>query len=260
MRKIILLLLAIVIFNPSCKKDVRQAPVTLLSQIVTTSGSSTQTYTYQYDSSNRMIDQKMNGGGLNTTETVNVYDTSNNIIKQQTSYGYAPSDFTVYTWAYPGGSVINSTVSTITNNVPQTPQNRVLTLNSKKQVTRLDSGPGAYVLYTYDTDGNLTGEVQYATTSPNVFVRFDYTYDNKNSPYANTVGNLYQLGSNSYPHNWITETYTYYPVNGGAAQVTTYQNVFVYNADGYPVSKTTTITDYTGKVSTATLNYNYLIK
>lgn len=133
-----------------------------------------------------------------------------------------------------------------------------ISYNSDGSITELQSRynggslPGATTTYKkyFDSVGNLIKQEQYGNNilSTTTF----YTYDTKNTPYKNITGwsNLTpSLGANSLPTNNLISV----KLSVGTSQVTNETiNVYKYNTQDYPISKTST--SY-GQTSTETYYY-----
>ena len=110
----------------------------------------------------------------------------------------------------------------------------------KRQIIYWGDIENGYIDYSYDINGNLTEEDLYemsSTGSEELSTTTIYEFDNKNNPYK-SVTRLMTPGVNTNPNNIVKETYTIY-----ANDVQMPDNVqiaefkYVYNNQGYPVSK-----------------------
>jgi len=252
----LLLLMAIAVCLNSCKKSSTtggglKPPTTKLKYLVqatvVTTGPAilgspvTTSFTYYtYDSKKRLNTVK-NGNDLTTyayQDDGNIYSITdvNTVDKYRTSEIFS----------YDGGKLKSYTSQEYSNDVLKNETTYTYVYNGDK-VSELHFDI-YYLLYTYDSNGNLTkifnhsGDINYSLV---------YTYDNKKSAFINVPVKFPMHGDNSRfsPNNQITSTTEGLNVN--VLSTTTYN----YDSDGYPIAGTTS-NDYASS-SSSKFTYTY---
>ncbi len=254
MKKQLSLCLLIVAFATGCKKGaITNKPTSPSATVylpnVFTNTRGPQTVTYQVDAKNRLIDVVNNYPF--PAEVRLTYDTNDHLTETD-SYGSGVLMETD-TYAYSTG-IVNVQSKIYTGNTTISASS-VLTLNSNLQVIKR-AYLSIYETYTYDNAGNVSSYSSYpipTATTPSY--TYNYTYDNKKSSFSNLKGNpnIYGVGP-EFANNMLTSTMI---TTGGnpSTQTTTY--TYTYNADDYPVSRTSVIT---GSTVVGTETFSYTLK
>jgi hypothetical protein len=251
MFKKILFALPLVVLITACKKKVDPVPATPLTGIcypisLSTNGSSFLNIIY--DSNNRLDSLVIPKS--NTSSKIK-YNSNGRLIK---NIGYSGStDTSYYSYHYDvngrndkdtlflntGSFVADSAIS--------------YTYNIAGQITRTDgkgviSGNTGYILYTYDTDGNMILEQDYNGTI--LFQTISNTYDTKSWPFS-----VYpEIVASTQKHNILSKV-----VKDNTGTVDIYQSytaTYTYNNNNYPLTETY---NYQGGFSYTT-TYNYTCK
>jgi hypothetical protein len=207
-------------------------------------GVTTSTTDYTYDSKKRLSTAK---NGTNTT-TYTYYDDGN--LYTLTNSNGNSANRNVYEFTYAGGKLTSYRLKVYSDNVVTT--DRVYNyVYSGDKVSEIHFDV-YYVLYTYDSNGNISkifnhGDPEYS---------YVYGYDNKKNKFINaplkfpTVGDI--AGDRFNPNNQTTST------TEGLNQNPVLTTVYVYDADGYPISASNSSTyQYTAN-STFTYTYSTL--
>ena len=224
--------------------DSNTTNVVLLKKVVNSDGESNLSY-----NGSKLTKITFTGGGyVNITYSGDLitkmeWFSSNNISEQTNEYSYSSNKLTQVKFYS-------------TNNKLE--EMSAITYNSDGSITDLQSRYNGGTLATsnitykkyFDSVGNLIKQEQYGNNI--LAATIYYTYDTKNSPYKNITGwsNLSpSLGANSLPTNNLISV----KLSVGTSQITNETiNVYKYNTQDYPISKTST--SY-GQTSTETYYY-----
>jgi len=246
--------IGILVFIVGCKKgntDTPTEPVYLPYSIKTYSnGTFSDSSTYKYDASNRIIEIIT----LSGTDKKYNYDSNGNLTELDTYTNGTLSSKSVYA---NGANSITDTYSLYNNGSVFHVSTANISLDGNQRITKVDNGSNNYFLYTYDSMGNTATCAQYetsVTTGPYYF--YTNTFDSNKSPFLNVKG-IYNLSTdfNLGNNNCVKEVIN--SVNSPNAPYT-FNFTYIYNAAGYPTSSTETSTGITS--SPLTNVYTYIIK
>jgi hypothetical protein len=227
-----------------CKKDNKQKVYLLQQQIIinTADGTPIDTTTFSYDDKNRMTTIVDGSHPHRSTFTIE-YDSQDRVavgkkfgdkgaLVIQYDFFYLP-DSVGYNFHGPIGLSDTS----------------VFTFNDKKQITRIQTRHAGYIIYTYDSRGNVATSDNFRSDGTNDLAdHFTYVCDTQRNPFSQTAPNNYFL-----MYIAFTDASTLINnVEHKNADVYT----FTYNADGFPVSANAKVT---GRLP-ATLYYKYIEK
>ncbi|WP_312991366.1 hypothetical protein [Chryseobacterium flavum] len=199
----------------------------LITKSVTSSGSSTYTTSYVYDSNNRLIKKTdvHTAPNLTATTEINYTYPSSNTVKMVVTLSTAGFN----------------TVKTYTRNA---------TLNSDGSInswTETVSSP------------NSTGGMDTGTGALQPIV-----YDSKNAPFKNVTGYLKiidQENENGSTHN-VSDYKSVIQYNSGGTEWTIFKSIYEYNTSGYPTKDIRKYYDKTGSTvsstEVSTYEYNHL--
>jgi hypothetical protein len=240
-----LIIIASTAFFCSCKKAEKQSPsrpiYLVKQQIVEFTNypiAQNDTTQYNYDSYNRLTNYGLIYKGKYEPEFTYSYD-SNGRVAGVIAYNTV-TDTVLSRLVLTYGT--NS--FTMDSQDPNGQQGHYLyTLNNKQQAVRYDS-KNYYVLYTYDTNGNITSYKVYAQPGqPTVSEAGIFSYDNNKNPFFALKGNYaFVFGVFSRPNACINN-----PIGNLQYQ---------YNSDGYP----TKVTDHDPALGAINTYYIYTVK
>jgi hypothetical protein len=269
--KIIIVSLLLVTAFYSCKKDDPVTDVTgnvpvktilpVLSQVMSDNQA---TFIYVYNSSKLISEEKSK-----FYFTINQYNTKNQLISTDyySNSNILSADLQVVQaamdqqeWVTPdspnkGGTITYDynangqlTKSTYTPVVGSS-QYSEFTYDSYnkiyKQTLFWGDAQTGYIEYSYDGKGNLVKEDLYnltATGTAELITTTAYEFDNQLNPYK-LVSRLMTPGINTNLNNIIKETFTIHGQSAtGSDNVQVTQSTYIYNANGYPVSKNGNVT------------------
>ncbi|MES2429099.1 MAG: hypothetical protein V4560_19110 [Bacteroidota bacterium] len=204
---------------------------------------STSTTDYTYDSKKRL--SKIKSGSNASTYT---YNDSGDLFSIYSTSGTAGS-WSTTEFTYADGKLISYNVKTFINNA-LTYDNTFTYVYNGDKVTELHQGL-YYYLYTYDSNGNIAKVYNHGSTDYYLI----YTYDNKKSRFAASpfkYPSFEPAGDRYSPNNRITST------TEGLTQNFLDSIAYTYDADGYPITSSTS-SDYKYTVTTqSTYTYSTL--
>ena len=193
-------------------------------------GSDGSTSTFTYNGDLIIKDEKTGGSGSNYIRTMNY---SNNLLTSSTE----SRNSTSYSSSY----------------------NSTYTYNSDGSITEIRTGTNTYNGNTtnfnskdirFYSQGNCV-KIENYTFFDGVYTLNEtiiYTYDNKNSPFKNITG----LYTAYYPTGNINNCISQINKNASGEITYTAQTAYQYNAQNFPISETTTETEYTINPQTGT--------
>ena len=198
-----------------------------LSNILYFDGS-TSTFTYSGD----LIIKEQNNG-TNGSNYVYTYNYLNDVLNSSTSNIFAAPSTNynyVHTYTYNSDGSLTATVTGTYSNSGNTQS------SNSKHILYFSQG-NCVKIENYNSSNILTGSST-------------YTYDTKNNPYKNVTGYYSLHAFNGFSiNNQITETHK----NAQGVTDVIYQTSYQYNSQNFPISNTTTSTNYSINPQTGVL-------
>jgi hypothetical protein len=250
-KSILLLLIVLVAFASSCKKD-KENPQSgkekeyLISRIVYQQSAKLHiAEEYRYDDKDRLINLRIQmyetNISLNNWKTFNyTYDATNKLTKA-VEIGYDNKASSVLFFTYNYNTTYEDNVLSYKTEGDVTAVVYPISLDNKDRI----KFAGKIYGLKYDSNGHL---IYYGSPTAMENTVMPFVYDNKNNPFANVVG--------LNPHfNFLIEPMPPQTVNN-IISVNSSPAVFDYNADNFPVASTITYPNGEKAVTT----YEYIVK
>ena len=234
------LVLGVVMFTSSCKKDVVEinSKTYLVSSITTTYPSGSTELKFIYDDSNRITDLVYGDGAYKYT-----YNSAGKLAKLAVTLNGVGLHHTLE-YEYSASAIV------LKENLIAA--GRVNIFNGELtagQVTRLNVDAKNAYIFTYDAKGNLLTYNEISDGKP--YERATYTYDDKKSPFSMVVGYDSYLFFDSFIQAYSASNNRVSTKAPGTETI-----VYTYNEAGFPVSGV--ITAANGSVSNVV--YKYIVK
>lgn len=258
--KIISMFLLAAVITFSCKKEdpfVNGNTESLFLRQIITDKTPSSEFTYN---SAKLLDEEKG----KFTYTVNHYNDNDQLISSECYVNFvvfskdpqvSESAMSQKSWVVPTKANLGGTINYEYNNQGQltkslftpatgNPQSSEFSYDENERIVRQnlywENSQLGYIVYSYDTDGNLTEENLYtisASGSADLSTTTLYEFDAKPNPFK-LISRLMVPGINTNINNIIKETQTIHLAaaqGGDITEVTT--NSYKYNTNGYPVSR-----------------------
>jgi hypothetical protein len=240
----------------SCKKnsDSTPAPIlkTYLKTTVYTSGSTTETETYDYDAQNRISNKSYSDGTISNPRVITQYD-ANNRITEYFSRTYSPLKTGKFTITYDAQGKLNAIE--VRDSISPTIFNLYYTVNYSYpankiiRTTNFAVGTSTRNEYFYNTAGQVTALDRYNISGTKISSVVYTNYDDKQCPFNQDP----LMMSNGEPQK---NNPTAFPTtNTATGVVTNWTATYTYNNDGYP-----TQIIYNNGTATSTYTLTYIKK
>jgi hypothetical protein len=240
----------------SCRKnnDTTPAPVlkTYLKTTVYTSGSTTETETYEYDAQNRLSSKNYTDGTISNPRIITQYD-ANNRITEYFSRTDSPLKTAKFTITYDAQGRLNTidvrdSISPTTFNSNYT-INYIYAANKIIRNTNFPIGTTTRNEYFYNAAGQVTALERFNISGTKVSSVAYTNYDDKQNPFNQEP---VLMGNGEPQKNNPTSFPTTNTVTG---VVTNWTATYTYNNDGYP-----TQIIYNSGTATSTYTLTYIKK